>query len=440
MGGRRLAPGQAVDALDEAIGVIRAIWDADRARRRAGRRRALPGGRREARPRARRTTSGSGSARTSRGCCADRPRRPTAGCRRWRTCRSPATSAGVQRAHRRGRAAAGRDPAEMRRLLNVSGRVRRAPARVSSTGPPQQWARGAGRPRARRTASAPSSSARDDPERSELFAAGGGPRRPRTGRRRARRRRPAPAGPAGDRTGRSAGRAGRTGVDVPIERARVGRLGVRPARRRRRAGSPVASPHPRRRYATATTGSGTSRPGPVAPPAPRARLHPAGPGRRPAPRRRPRPPARRAERAARPASSRSRAGLVAAGRARGVHQRDDHAAEQLDAGRVLRVVLPRSSPAPHAGGRRDLPAPAARRSAARPGDGPAGRRSTTVIHDVLERRRPRPGRAGRRTRDELAELQRAVDLLTDTLLSHLSYEERETRRAVARLGFYPGQL
>ena len=33
-----------------------------------------------------------------------------------------------------------------------------------------------------------------------------------------------------------------------------------------------------------------------------------------------------------------------------------------------------------------------------------------------------------------------VDLLTDTLLSHLSYEERELVEPLARLGFYPGQL
>ena len=35
---------------------------------------------------------------------------------------------------------------------------------------------------------------------------------------------------------------------------------------------------------------------------------------------------------------------------------------------------------------------------------------------------------------------RAIDLLTDTLLSHLSYEEHELVEPLARLGFYPGQL
>jgi alkanesulfonate monooxygenase SsuD/methylene tetrahydromethanopterin reductase-like flavin-dependent oxidoreductase (luciferase family) len=37
-------------------------------------------------------------------------------------------------------------------------------------------------------------------------------------------------------------------------------------------------------------------------------------------------------------------------------------------------------------------------------------------------------------------LQHAVDLLTDALLSHLSYEERQIVEPLARLGFYPGQV
>ena len=38
--------------------------------------------------------------------------------------------------------------------------------------------------------------------------------------------------------------------------------------------------------------------------------------------------------------------------------------------------------------------------------------------------------------DGMAELQRAVDLLSDTMTSHLSYEERELVEPLARLGFY----
>ena len=62
-----------------------------------------------------------------------------------------------------------------------------------------------------------------------------------------------------------------------------------------------------------------------------------------------------------------------------------------------------------------------------------------VIHDVLEgvdralvALIEDPGR--------LTELQRAVDVLTDTLLSHLSYEEQNLVEPLARYGFYPGQL
>lgn len=43
-------------------------------------------------------------------------------------------------------------------------------------------------------------------------------------------------------------------------------------------------------------------------------------------------------------------------------------------------------------------------------------------------------------RDDFAPLETAIDVLTDTLLSHLSYEEFELVEPLARLGFYPGQL
>ena len=38
--------------------------------------------------------------------------------------------------------------------------------------------------------------------------------------------------------------------------------------------------------------------------------------------------------------------------------------------------------------------------------------------------------------DDFAPLQQAIDLLTDTLLSHLAYEERELLHPLARHGFY----
>lgn len=40
---------------------------------------------------------------------------------------------------------------------------------------------------------------------------------------------------------------------------------------------------------------------------------------------------------------------------------------------------------------------------------------------------------------DLDPVSEAVDLLTDTLLSHFAYEERELAGALARNGFYPGQ-
>ncbi len=42
--------------------------------------------------------------------------------------------------------------------------------------------------------------------------------------------------------------------------------------------------------------------------------------------------------------------------------------------------------------------------------------------------------------DDFERLQTAIDVLTDTLLSHLSYEEHELVEPLARVGFYPGQL
>lgn len=42
--------------------------------------------------------------------------------------------------------------------------------------------------------------------------------------------------------------------------------------------------------------------------------------------------------------------------------------------------------------------------------------------------------------DDFTELQEAVDVLTDTLLSHLSYEEREIVEPLARYGFYANQV
>jgi hemerythrin-like domain-containing protein len=42
--------------------------------------------------------------------------------------------------------------------------------------------------------------------------------------------------------------------------------------------------------------------------------------------------------------------------------------------------------------------------------------------------------------DDYEPIQAAIDFLTDSLLSHLSYEEHEIVEPLARLGFYPGQV
>jgi hemerythrin-like domain-containing protein len=62
-----------------------------------------------------------------------------------------------------------------------------------------------------------------------------------------------------------------------------------------------------------------------------------------------------------------------------------------------------------------------------------------VIHDVLE------GLNGAlvelvATPGDFSDLRRATDILTDTLLSHLSYEEHQLVEPLARYGFYDGQL
>ncbi|MEU7575636.1 LLM class flavin-dependent oxidoreductase [Micromonospora sp. NPDC049240] len=62
-----------------------------------------------------------------------------------------------------------------------------------------------------------------------------------------------------------------------------------------------------------------------------------------------------------------------------------------------------------------------------------------VIHDVVESV-DRALVELIRSPGDFTELQDAVDLLTDTLLSHLSYEEHQIVEPLARYGFFPGQL
>jgi hemerythrin-like domain-containing protein len=62
-----------------------------------------------------------------------------------------------------------------------------------------------------------------------------------------------------------------------------------------------------------------------------------------------------------------------------------------------------------------------------------------TIHDAIETV-DRALVAQINDRDEFDGLQSALDLLTDALLSHLSYEEHELVEPLARLGFYANQV
>jgi len=139
MGGRRLSPGQAVDALDEAIDVIRGIWDADdhKPLRIEGTYYRVDG--------------------AKRGPAPAHPIGIRLGAYKPRMLRLIGRKAdgwlptlaylGSLQALAGGNAtideaatAAGRDPKEIRRQLNVGGQFRTDPADGLLTGPPEQWA------------------------------------------------------------------------------------------------------------------------------------------------------------------------------------------------------------------------------------------------------------------------------------------------------------
>ncbi|HEY2673467.1 MAG TPA: LLM class flavin-dependent oxidoreductase [Rugosimonospora sp.] len=74
------------------------------------------------------------------------------------------------------------------------------------------------------------------------------------------------------------------------------------------------------------------------------------------------------------------------------------------------------------------------------------RQEHVVIHEVVEGvdralvNLVRGGEHPHRAPEDFGELRRAVDVLTDTLLSHLSYEEQQIVEPIARHGFFPGQI
>jgi hemerythrin-like domain-containing protein len=62
-----------------------------------------------------------------------------------------------------------------------------------------------------------------------------------------------------------------------------------------------------------------------------------------------------------------------------------------------------------------------------------------IIHDVLEGLNRALVELVANPND-FTDLRRAMDILTDTLLSHLAYEELQLVEPLARYGFYPGQV
>ena len=342
-GGPRRTPGEARrGARGGDRGDPRALGTV---RRRAARRRALPAPRRQGRSGARARHRRSGWARTSRGCCGSWAGWPTAGCR------APATSRptqlrrdepGDRRGRGRGRARPCGDPPALqhRRVL------RRRPDR--------------GRWRSRRGSAASSS------PRTTRTPSAGSPRSPR------RCARPCAAA-APDLAALRRG-----GAQPPPRRARAGRgprCAARGARRRAHAGRR----HPAQHHHAVGRVDPADRPGAGA----RPRLHPttsrpagstsststttcAASWRR----------CGRWSTRSRPAGSRPAPPAVAP-------QRDDDAAERLDARRLLPVVLPGR----HRRTTRSRTRRCCRTSPRRPRLAPVVDRLEAehrVIHDVLE--------------------------------------------------------
>ncbi|SCE81016.1 Flavin-dependent oxidoreductase, luciferase family (includes alkanesulfonate monooxygenase SsuD and methylene tetrahydromethanopterin reductase) [Micromonospora matsumotoense] len=453
-GGRRLAPGQAVDALDEAIRIIREVWAADR---RGGVRvdgehyRVLGAKRGPApahpvgiwvgayKPRLLRLVG-----RTADGWLPSLSYLP----------KGSAELADLNALVDEGASAAGRDPAEVRRLLNVSGRFTRAGAGFLD-GPPQQWAREL----ADLVLTHGTSGfilGTDDPTSIQLFAQEVAPAvRELVAAERAGSTAPgsagsagssgpagegapagsaedAPAGsgsvtPAGSGEGGSAAGSGRPAGAQPGEVVRAGGI----------AGLAVTpTPAPQVRHSDHRLWDESTRP--VAPPAPQGHVYS------------PQAQAagghlvdvhdhlRRELSEIRDLLDQVRRGVVSAGDARGVLNRMTLRQNNWTLGAYCAAYC--TLVTQHHGLEDDAIFPHLRR--ADPGLVPVIDRLAqehVVIHDVVEgvdralvALIEDPGR--------LTELQRAVDVLTDTLLSHLSYEEQNLVEPLARYGFYPGQL
>ena len=135
---------------------------------------------------------------------------------------------------------------------------------------------------------------------------------------------------------------------------------------------------------------------------------------------------------ARPRRTRSGTAAPSVGSARSAINTDDAAPEQLDARRLLRAVLPDRHRPPHRSRTASL-FPHLRR--VEPGAAPIVDRlqeEHEVIADLLDQL-DRALVHMVENPDGPPEVEAAIDLLSDTLLSHLAYEERELIEPIARL-------
>ncbi|MEU8372599.1 LLM class flavin-dependent oxidoreductase [Micromonospora sp. NPDC048894] len=454
-GGRRLAPGQAVDALDEAIRIIREVWAADRRGgvRVDGEHYRVVGAKRGPapahpvgiwvgayKPRLLRLVG-----RAADGWLPSLSYLP----------KGPAELADLNALVDEGAAAVGRDPAEVRRLLNVSGRFTRSGAGFLE-GPPQQWVREL----ADLVLTYGTSGfilGTDDPTSIQLFAqevapavrelvaaersASGGPGS--TGPAPAAQAGSGPAAQAGAGEGGPAG-TGPMAQGGPGEggsAAGAGRpAGARPGEAVRAGGvaglAVTPTPAPQVRHSDHRLWDESTRP--VAPPAPTGHVYS------------PQAQAvgghlvdvhdhlRRELGEIRDLLDQVRRGVVSAGDARGVLNRMTMRQNNWTLGAYCAAYC--TLVTQHHGLEDDAIFPHLRR--ADPALVPVIDRleqEHVVIHDVVEGV-DRALVALIEDPERLAELQRAVDVLTDTLLSHLSYEEQNIVEPLARYGFFPGQL
>jgi len=396
-GGRRLAPGQAVDALDEAIRIIREIWDAERRGgvRVDGRYHRAVGAKRGPapahdigiwvgayRPRMLRLVG-----RLADGWLPSLPYLEG----------GPAALAGLNAQIDEAATAAGREPRAVRRLLNITGRFAASGSGGLLDGPPRRWAEDLARLALEHGASGFIMMG-DDPDAVQRFG-----------------HEVAPA----VRELVSAARSGSYGKDAGVSTVST-------------VDRPAAGPA----GAAAALWDESTRP--VAPPAPEGHVATAR-GR-----------AigehlvdvhdhlRRELTEVRDLLEQVKAGAVPAGRARAVLNELTVRQHNWTLGAYCATYC--SLVTQHHGLEDDAVFPHLRRA-----DPPLVpvidrlEQEHVIIHEVVEGVDRALVNLVREPGD-YTELQQAVDLLTDALLSHLSYEEREITGPLSRYGFYPGQL